>query len=589
MDKKEFRYQKNDLLETEITDLGNDGEGIGRADGYTLFVKDAVIGDHLQVRLTKVKKNYAYARVEKILQPSPDRVTPVCQIARPCGGCQIQAMRYEAQLRFKEQKVRNNLIRLGGFGAAEIDAVMEPIRGMEEVADDFGAGDVADSGASGVGVGCFHYRNKAQFPIGTGKDGQPVAGFYAGRTHDIMPVPAEGCAIGVTENQQVLDILIAHMKKHRIPAYDEQTGRGLVRHVLIRKGFVSGQLMVCVVINPARRGAGTQDPEWIPGQKQLVEALKSLPGMTSISVSINREKTNVILGTEIHTLWGSETIEDTLCGLTFRISPLSFYQVNPVQAQRLYEQAISYAGLTGTETVWDLYCGIGTITLAMSRKAGRVYGVEIIPEAIRDARENAQVNGIENASFYVGKAEEVLPHLYETEGIHADVIVVDPPRKGCDEACLSTMLEMKPERIVYVSCDSATLARDLRILTEGGYRLSAVRAFDMFPQSVHVETVCLLSKLHEAKHPVSVKLDMDEMDLTSVESKSTYEEIKKYVAEHNEGMKVSSLNIAQVKRDRGLVLGENYNLAKSEDYRQPLCPKKKEEAIVDALKAFQMI
>ena len=324
--------------------------------------------------------------------------------------------------------------------------------------------------------------------------------------------------------------------------------------------------------------------------------------MKSISVSINNENTNVIMGKEVITIWGSDRISDTIHmrdvsegfaltdqRITFSISPLSFYQVNPIQTEKLYSQALDYAGLTGKETVWDLYCGIGTISLFLAGAAKQVYGVEIVPQAIEDARANALNNHIENAQFFVGKAEEVLPDKYEKEGIFADVIVVDPPRKGCDEACLTTMLKMKPEKIVYVSCDSATLARDLKILCEGGYELRRVRAFDLFPMTVHVETVCLLSKLHEAKHHVSVTLDMDEMDITSAESKATYEEIKKYVAEHNDGMKVSNLYIAQVKRKCGIELGENFNLPKSEDAKQPQCPKEKEVAITEALSHFGMI
>ena len=401
-------------------------------------------------------------------------------------------------------------------------------------------------------------------------------------------------------------------------AYDEVTGKGLVRHVLIRKGFTSGQLMVCLVINKKMTkmsyptaGVQKNTNEFLPNQGELLAALAKIQGMTSVSVSINAEKTNVIMGTMIHNLWGESTIEDTIHvrdmqkenypytgdALTFKISPLSFYQVNPIQTEKLYSLALEYAGLTGKETVWDLYCGIGTISLFLAGKAKKVCGVEIIPQAIDDARENAKRNHIENAEFFVGKAEEVLPEFYEKamkevssdEMLHPDVIVVDPPRKGCDDACLNTMLRMQPERIVYVSCDSATLARDLKILCDGGYEIRKVRGVDQFGMTVHVETVCLLSKLHEAKHHVNVRLDMDELDLTSAESKATYEEIKAYVAEHNDGMKVSNLYIAQVKAKYGIIERENYNKPKSDDSRQPKCPKEKEEAIVEALKAFKMI
>ena len=468
MNKKEDTlFHKDDVLEVTITDIGNEGEGIGKVDGYTLFIKDAVIGDVVKAKIMKAKKNYAYAHLEGIVTPSPYRIEPKCRVARQCGGCQLQFMSYEKQLEFKAGKVRNNIIRLGGFDAAQVDAAMEEILAMDNP---------------------FRYRNKAQFPIGTGRNGQPVTGFYAERSHDI--IPSTECYIGTKENQQILQTILDYMKANQVPAYDEVTGRGTVRHVLIRKGFASGEIMVCLVINSHVKGG-----DYLRNQQAFITALRQIKGMTSISVSINNEKTNVIMGAEIHTLWGTDTIQDTLCGLSFRISPLSFYQVNPVQAERLYDRAIEYAQLTGKETVWDLYCGIGTITLAMAGHAAHACGVEVIPQAIQDAQDNARENGIENADFYVGKAEEVLPEKYEKEGIHADVIVVDPPRKGCDQTCLETMLKMQPERIVYVSCDSATLARDLRILCDGGYQLRKICPADMFPWTVHVETVVLMSRV----------------------------------------------------------------------------------------------
>ena len=567
-------YKKDDILTVDITDIGNDGEGIGKIDGYTLFIKDAVIGDKVKVKIMKAKKNYAYAHLEAVVEKSEHRIDPRCPIARQCGGCQVQSMSYERQLEFKQNKVRNNIIRLGGFEEEQIDKLMLPIIGMDEP---------------------WRYRNKAQFPIGKDKNGRIVAGFYAGRSHSIIPTTE--CYIGTEENKAILETVTSHMEKNKIEPYDETTGRGVVRHVLIRKGFTSGEIMVCLVINRGKKDGRSSGAEFIKNQNELTERLRKIKGMQSISVSINSEKTNVIMGKEIHTIWGKDTISDTLRGLKFEISPLSFYQVNPMQTEKLYGCAIDFAGLTGKETVWDLYCGIGTITLSMAGKAGHVYGVEVVPEAIRDAKMNAERNGITNSDFYCGKAEEVLPEFYAKgaqgtsemqSALHPDVIVVDPPRKGCDEKCLDTMLKMQPSRIVYVSCDSATLARDLRILTDGGYSIQAIRPCDMFPWSVHVETVCLLSKLHEAKHHVNVKLDMDELDLTSAEAKATYKEIEEWVQAHY-GFHVTNLNIAQVKQKHGIIERENYNNPKSENSRQPGCPEEKVKAIEDALRHFQMI
>lgn len=575
-------YQKNELVTVKIEDIGNDGEGIGKVEGYTLFVKDAVIGDEVQARITRPKKNYAYARCEKILTPSPYRSEPVCAFHRQCGGCQIQALSYEKQLAFKQGKVRNNLIRLGGFTPEEVDKVMEPVVGMEEP---------------------YHYRNKALFPVGTDRQGNQVTGFYAGRTHDI--IANTDCALGVTENKEILETVLDYMRTCKVSAYEETTGKGLVRHILIRKGFTSGQLMVCLIINtPAQ---DREKNQWLPGQQELIDRLTGIPGMTSISVNINREKTNVVLGKETHTIWGSDTIEDTIHmretvgfslahekdAVTYHISPQSFYQVNPVQTEKLYSLALEYAGLTGKETVWDLYCGIGTISLFLARRAKQVYGVEIVPQAIQDARRNATDNGITNAEFFVGKAEDILTDFYHKEDKgneemrHPDVIVVDPPRKGCDALCLDTMLRMAPERIVYVSCDSATLARDLRILCDGGYELQKVRPVDQFGQTVHVETVALLSKLDVDKH-IDVEIKLDELDLTSAESKATYAQIKEYIMEKFD-LKVSTLYIAQIKKKCGIVLREHYNKSKKEKQVIPQCTPEKEEAIMDALKHFKMI
>lgn len=481
---EQVNFKKNDVVTITIEDMGSDGEGIGKCQGYPVFVKDAIIGDLVQAKIMKAKKHYAYGKLEKVLKPSSFRVEPKCAFHRQCGGCQIQSMSYAKQLEWKENKVRNNLLRIGGLSGELLDRVMEPIVGMEEP---------------------YHFRNKAQYPIGTDKNGKLITGFYAGRTHSI--VANTDCCLGPKENKIILEYILAFMEKHVIPAYDEKSGKGLVRHVLIRTGFATGEIMVCLVINGK---SFPESKEFIDGLLGLTlekgreekknpggkteEGKRKLKRITSISISPNTKSTNVIMGDKMETLWGNPYIVDYIGETKFRISPLSFYQVNPVQTEKLYGLALEYAGLTGKEIVWDLYCGIGTISLFLARKAKQVYGVEIVPQAIEDARQNARINHIENAEFFVGKAEEVLPMKYEKERIYADVIVVDPPRKGCDEACLNTMVRMQPERIVYVSCDSATLARDLKYLGENGYQVRRVRAVDQFGHSGHVETVALLSR-----------------------------------------------------------------------------------------------
>ena len=549
--------QKNDIVTVEIKDIGIGGEGIGKVDGYTLFIKDAIVGDVVEAKIMKAKKNYGYAKLMNIIQSSDERISARCPVARQCGGCQIQEMSYDSQLAFKHEKVRNNLIRLGDISPEMLDKVMEPICGMEQP---------------------FRYRNKAQFPIGRTRDGKLTAGFYAGRTHSIIPVPDGDCALGAEENREVLQIILTFMEKYKVEAYNEETHTGLVRHVLIRKGFTTKEMMVCLVINE----------KTLPHSDELVRQLNQIEGMTSISYSVNEEKTNVIMGSGIKTIWGKDYITDYIGNVKYQISPLSFYQVNPIQTEKLYGTALEYAGLTGRETVWDLYCGIGTISLFLAQKAKQVYGVEIVPQAIDDAKNNARINSIDNAEFYVGKAEDVLPEKYEKEGIYADVIVVDPPRKGCEEAVLNTMVKMQPDRIVYVSCDSATLARDVKYLRERGYELERVRAVDMFPQTVHVETVVLLSKGEIDSKKVRVEFSLEDMDMSGFQKGATYEQIKTYVLEHT-GLKVSSLYISQIKRKCGLDVGQNYNLSKKEDAKVPQCPPEKEAAIMEALKYFQMI
>lgn len=530
--------KKNDIVTVEIEDMSSEGQGIGivrdestgGACGFVLFIKDTVIGDVAEVKVIKTKKSYGYARMVRLIMPSKDRVEARCPVARQCGGCQLQEMNYAAQLIFKQNKVKNNLKRIGGLSEENKDYEMLPIIGMD------------------LPYEPFHYRNKAQFPVGADKDGNLRIGFYAGRTHDI--IECEDCCIGAPVNAGILAIIRKWMLKNNIKPYDEANHSGLIRHVLIRVGFATGQICVCLIINSNR----------LDNYSELVKNLSQIAGMTSIMVNFNRERSNVILGNRCETLWGTPYIEDCIGSVRYRISPLSFYQVNPVQTKRMYDKVIEFAALTGSESVWDLYCGIGTIALYIAGKAKQVYGVEIVPQAIEDAKQNARLNNIENAEFFVGRAEEVVPRFYEEKrkeagagaetrtdvradvcaeavmgsgaiknvqieadareddlddadfsqfksaGVRAhtagnssdmlspDVIIVDPPRKGCDAALLDTMLLMVPSRIVYVSCDSATLARDLKYLTDGGdYKVEKVQCYDNFCQGVHVETIVLLS------------------------------------------------------------------------------------------------
>ena len=545
-----MEFRKNDLVTLEIEDCGIDGEGIGKADGFTVFVKDAVIGDTVTAKIIKAKKNYGYGRLMEVLKPSPYRVEPKCEFARQCGGCQLQALSYDQQLVFKTNKVKGHLERIGGF----TDIPMEPIIGMDEL---------------------FHYRNKAQFPVGRNKEGKIVTGFYAGRTHNI--IENRDCALGVAENKEVLDRVIAHMEKYGIEPYNEATGKGLVRHVLIRYGYFTKEVMVCLILNGNK----------LPKEEQLVKSLCEIPGMTSITINVNKKRSNVILGEEICLLWGQEYITDRIGDISYQISPLSFYQVNPMQTQKLYAKALEYADLHGQETVWDLYCGIGTISLFLAQKAKFVRGVEIVPAAIENAKENAKLNGLENTEFFVGKAEEVLPREYKKNGVYADVIVVDPPRKGCDETLLETMVEMNPERIVYVSCDSATLARDLKYLCERGYELRKVCPVDQFGMTVHVETVVKLS-LKKDTPKIEVTMEPDEESNYTPEEKATYQKIKEYVKDKY-GVHVHTSYIAQVKRMCGLDMGENYNKSKKENPEVKQCPQEKVEYIKDALRHFELI
>ena len=452
---------KNDIVDVVIDGMGNEGEGIAHVDGYTLFIKDAVEGDKVTAKVIKAKKSYGYARVERIIEASADRVEPVCPIARQCGGCQLQHISYERQLKYKENKVKDCIERIGGIK----DAKMESILPMEEL---------------------YNYRNKAQFPVGEDKDGNPTIGFYAKRTHSIIPTST--CYINDRTNETIIKTVKEFIIENSIKPYNEKIGKGLIRHIVTRIGYHTKEIMVCIVINADDMKQSLKD--------DLVSRLKVIPNMKSISLNINKDNTNVIMGSKLISVYGNLYITDYLDGIKFRISPLSFYQVNPRQTEGLYNIALDYADIKKDEVVWDMYCGIGTISLYMASKAKKVYGVEIVPQAIEDAKLNASINNIENAEFYVGAAEEVVPKMYAKSNgkMKADVVVVDPPRKGCDEKLLDTLVKMEPKRIVYVSCDPATLARDLKWLGENGYRTEKYRAVDQFGMTTHVETVCLMSR-----------------------------------------------------------------------------------------------
>ncbi len=476
--------RKNDEIVLDIIDLSNEGLGIGKVDGFPIFVKGAIIGDRIRAGITKLKKNFGYARILSIIEPSAYRTVPVCPVASRCGGCQLQHMKYENQLEYKNDKVKKCLTRLGGIKLDDESVEFRDIIGMENP---------------------WNYRNKAQFPVGTDAKNNISVGFYAEHTHGFVDI--DSCAIQHRINDFLLKDIKDFISFHRsegnpsrecLTIYDEKTQKGLIRHILTRVGFTTGEVMVCFVINGDR----------FPQQEKLTEVLlKSIDSYNKqydeqlklhcIAYNINKENTNVILGEKVVTIYGEPYIHDYIGSIRYQISPLSFYQVNPVQTNRLYSTALEFAGLTGNEVVWDIYCGIGTISLFLAQKAKQVYGVEIVPQAVEDAKANALINGINNTEFFAGAAEEVVPQMYEENPeTRADVIVVDPPRKGCATELLSTIIKLAPERIVYVSCDPATLARDIKYLkTEGNYQLRKVQPVDMFPGGCHVECVVLMSKV----------------------------------------------------------------------------------------------
>ena len=534
---------KNQEHTVTIEGYGEGGMGVARIDGRVVFVHGALRGEKCRVLILKTLKSVAFAKVLEVLEPSSERMESDCPYFPRCGGCTYRHIRYEEELRLKKQRVQDNLSRIGGS-----DVTVEEILGAQDT---------------------LRYRNKAQYPVS--KDG--AVGFYRARTHEV--IECEHCLLVRPEADAAAEALREYMQSCRVAGYDEKTGRGLIRHLYVRSNAAGS--LICVLVNGDK----------LPKEDRLVALLRdACPKCTGIVLGTNTKKGNVILGDRYRTLWGSDRLEDTLCGKTFKLSVPSFYQVNRAQAERLYAKAIEFADLTGQETVLDLYCGAGTITLALSDHAKKVLGAEIVPEAIDDARENAARNGVKNAEFFCGDASDVAKKLAR-ENLRPDVITVDPPRKGLAADVVESIAEMQPGRVVYVSCDSATMARDVKRLADLGYTARRACAVDMFPRADHVETVCLLSKLNAKQH-IEVDIHMDELDLTDAEKKATYSEIKEYVLEHT-GLKVSSLYIAQVKQKCGIIERENYNKPKSDDAKQPQCPPDKEKAIKEALKHFGMI
>ena len=536
--------EKGSIYTAVIDGYSSEGLGIARVNGAVVFVPHAVRGEEIDLRITKVMKTSCAGEIVKIHNPSPERMEPECPYAGKCGGCAYRHLTYPEELWAKRQRVQDALTRIGG-----LDLTVEEILGAKNPE---------------------HYRNKSQYPVGA--DGS--IGFFQARTHKVVPI--RRCLIQTEAADRTAQAVGEWMRRYKISAYDETTGKGLVRHVCVRVNR-KGESLCCVVVNGNK----------VPREPELAAYVTAaVPHTVGVLLNSNTRRGNVILGDKYRTLFGRNYLMDTLCGLEFKLSMPSFYQVNRDQAEVLYGKALEFAGLTGNETVLDLYCGIGTITLCLAKAAKRVIGAEIVPPAIRDAKENALRNHIENAEFFCGDAADIAAKL-EADGLRPDVVTVDPPRKGLAPEVIASVAAMGPEKVVYVSCDPATLGRDVKIFREFGYEAKRAAAVDMFPGTAHVETVCLLSKLQSKEH-IEIEVKMDELDLTSAESKATYDEIKAYVLEKH-GLKVSSLYISQVKRKCGLDVGQNYNLSKKEDAKVPQCPPEKEAAVMEALKYFQMI
>lgn len=540
--------KKNDIYTVSIDGYGSQAQGVCHIDGRAVFVPRALPGERWEIKILKVSNTAVYAKGEKLLLPSPQRRDSDCPWFGSCGGCDCWHMSYEEELRFKLQRVNDALERIGKQSLK--------------------AGGIIGSDS------VYRYRNKGIFAFAPGAEGAGF-GFYRERSHQLIPIGH--CLIQNELSERCAAAVAGFINSRGIPAYDEETGKGTVRHVFCRLAVNTGDAVVCIV---AARGFGGCTQE-------LVEELRrACPELTGIVLNINKTRGNTVLSGDFYTLWGRADMEDILCSLHFSISPQAFFQINPPQAQRLYELALDYACPEKVGLAFDLYCGAGTISLCLARRADKVIGAEIVPEAVANAAANAAANGVSNVEFICGDAGEAAGEL-ESRGLRPEVVVVDPPRKGMDEKAVAAVAAMAPERIVYVSCGPATLARDILRFNAFGYELRSATAVDMFPRTCHVETVCLLSKLNAKQH-IEVELNLDELDLTSAESKATYDEIKAYVLEKH-GLKVSSLYISQVKRKCRLDVGQNYNLPKSEGVKVPQCPPEKEDAIMEALKHFQMI
>ena len=541
-------WKKNASLTLEITGYTAEGMGVARWEGRVVFIPGTILGERWEVQLLKVKTNVAWGRAVRLLVPSPERVELDCPLAGRCGGCQYRHMTYEEELRAKRQRVQDALSRVGG-----VSLELPQVLGAENP---------------------LRYRNKVQFPVAQEKRGLAV-GYYRARSHDVLDV--DDCLLQPEAVTTLRRAFKGWMERYRVPAYDEGTCQGLIRHLYVRTNQ-AGEALCCVVANGTR----------LPHAPELVQALRqAVPSLAGLVLNTNAKDTNVILGPNYRTIWGRDFLEERLCGMTFRLSVPSFFQINRAQTERLYAQALEFAGLTGRETVLDLYCGIGTISLALAQRAGQVIGAEIVPEAVQDAQANAARNQVDNARFLCGDAGEAAFQL-AAEGVRPQVICVDPPRKGLAPEVPEILASMAPDRIVYVSCDPATLARDVKRFGELGYPAVKARAVDLFPRTAHVETVVLLSKGEIDSKKVRVEFSLEDMDMSGFQKGATYEQIKAYVLEKY-GLKVSSLYISQVKRKCGLDVGQNYNLSKKEDAKVPQCPPEKEAAIMEALKHFHMV